>query len=308
MVTLGGKRLKIKGIICAVLVALCLIFTSQSFAEQPIQVIIDGEKINFTNNPIIENGTTLVEFRPIFEKLGLQIGWNEATQTVTGHKDGLDIQLQIGSNTATVNGQNKQLSIAPRIINGKTMIPLRFIGEASGKRVDWDAVSKTVKINSRIVNSNKQNDSLTILKDIRSVIKINSDIYILGGEFIYIDTNNNYYISLADMNCLISAYYNDYRVESLGNPFIKGYLIPNNPEKYLTFKNKYLNINESYYEGSFSNNKGKTYPFSTKSGEEKGVILHNSRIIAPLKDVFDTLGIKYTVTRDDKNKMFIFSF
>jgi len=282
-------------------VLLLLIGVSQSFAEEPIKTFIDGQKINFTNNPIIENGTTLVEFRPIFEKLGLQIGWNEATQTVSGIKDGLDIQLQIGSNTATVNGQNKQLSIAPRIINGKTMIPLRFIGEASGKRVDWDAASKSINIKSAIENK-KYFESI-------AVAKVNNDIYHVGDSMVFIDNNNDYYAPIATLLSLISIYYNDYVILSEGdNPFIKGDIRTKNERKYLFLENKYLNIRDHYLEGYFSNDKGKKYLFSMKPGEEKGIIQYGGRSIAPLKDVFDTLGIKYTVTHDDKNKMFIFSF
>lgn len=118
-------------------VCLTLLFTSFAFAAQPIRVFVDKEKINFNKQPIMMNGTTLVEFRPIFEKLGLQIGWDNATQTITGQKDGLSIKLTIGSKTAMVNNQTVSLLVEPKIIDGYTFVPLRFIGETTKKNVKW---------------------------------------------------------------------------------------------------------------------------------------------------------------------------
>lgn len=54
---------------------------------QPIQVFIDGEPLEFTKDPLIVNGTTMVQFRPLFESFGLEIGWDDASRTVTGTKD-----------------------------------------------------------------------------------------------------------------------------------------------------------------------------------------------------------------------------
>lgn len=165
-------------IICLVV---CLILTTSTFAfaAQTIQVYVDGTKINFNNNPTIENGTTLVEFRPIFEKLGLQVGWDNVTQTVTGEKDGLSLNFKIGSKAATVNGNQKQLLVAPKILNGYTMVPLRFIGESTGKNVKWDEQSKTINIltggNSLNTVSPNISTSSSNLSEIKTLKLANDD-------------------------------------------------------------------------------------------------------------------------------------
>lgn len=115
-------------------------------AQEPIPVWIDGQKINFTNDPIIENGTTLVEFRPIFEQLNLQINWDGKTQTVIGTNKALTIQLTIGSNIALVNGKEQALLLAPKIINNRTLVPIRFVSESTGGKVDWDPKTKSIHI------------------------------------------------------------------------------------------------------------------------------------------------------------------
>lgn len=119
-------------------------------AEEPIKVYLDGERINFSVDPIIKNGTTLVPFRTIFEELGMMVDWNSTTRKVTGQKDGLKIELIIGNKAAYVNGKRVNLLVAPEIIKGNTMVPLRFIGEASGENVKWNGDSKTINIGKEI--------------------------------------------------------------------------------------------------------------------------------------------------------------
>lgn len=52
-----------------------------------------------------QNDRTLVPMRAIFENLGADIAWDDATETVTGTKDDLTVTLKIGDTTAYVNGR-----------------------------------------------------------------------------------------------------------------------------------------------------------------------------------------------------------
>jgi len=70
--------------------------------------------------------------RAIFEALGAEIEWDGTTQTVTGTKDSSTITLRIGSNTATVNGQQQNLDQPAVVQSSRTLVPLRFVGEALG--------------------------------------------------------------------------------------------------------------------------------------------------------------------------------
>ena len=132
-----------------------VLFTTMSFpikgqaAEQPIKVFIDGKQISFTVNPTIQSGSTLVPFRPVFEALGLTVVWNSKTRSVEGTKSGLKISLILDKNVATVNGVTKKLDVAPKIIQGNTMVPLRFIGEAANKQVTWDGTNRVIQIGSQ---------------------------------------------------------------------------------------------------------------------------------------------------------------
>lgn len=123
-------------------------------SSKKIHVTVGNKEVRFTNDPIIENGHTLVEFRPIFEALGLKIVWDSVEQQVIGEKKGLQIILTIGSDTAIVNGHEKQLDVAPQIVNGRTIIPIRFVGESSGEKVTWNGDTETVSITGNLANDN----------------------------------------------------------------------------------------------------------------------------------------------------------
>jgi hypothetical protein len=168
-----------KRLLIALTVVMALSFSStQVFAKEQAptlqtKVFVDGDAIKFTVDPLNEKGTTLVQFKPIFEKLGLAVAWDQATQTVTGTTYNLDIQLTIGSKTVLVNGVKKQLAVAPKIVNSVTMIPLRFVGEASGRDVSWDGRTKTVYIastNDQILHVIAQNISYSQSEDVEGFI------------------------------------------------------------------------------------------------------------------------------------------
>ena len=81
----------------------------------------------------------------IFEALGAEVQWDGNTQTVTATKSGTEIRLVIGG-AAYKNGQEIQLTVPAKIIEGSTMVPLRFVSEALGCQVTWDEKTKTITI------------------------------------------------------------------------------------------------------------------------------------------------------------------
>lgn len=117
-----------------------------SAEEQGIKVLVDDKALSFEVQPFIMEGNTLVQFRTAFEALGLKVEWDATKQEVTGSSDKLNVKLVIGSKTVLVNGKAFELEVAPVIQDNVTFIPLRFVGEASGREVSWDGLSRTVYI------------------------------------------------------------------------------------------------------------------------------------------------------------------
>lgn len=121
-------------------------FVSPVFAA-PI-VNLDDKQLLFDIPPIIEDGHTLVPLRPLFEAMGATVLWDQSTQTVSATKNGTTVVLQIGSTSPTINGQVKQLEVSARIVNGRTLAPLRFVAEAFGASVGWESTTQTITITS----------------------------------------------------------------------------------------------------------------------------------------------------------------
>jgi hypothetical protein len=124
------------------------------FAESPVQILFNSKKIEMNQNPVMQNGTVLVPLRTVFEKLGLTVGWDGTTQTITGSKASLDIKLSVDNKVAYVNGEKKALTVAPQLINGNVMIPLRFVAEATGCEVNWNDNTQFITIITKNCNVN----------------------------------------------------------------------------------------------------------------------------------------------------------
>ncbi|CAN7459299.1 copper amine oxidase N-terminal domain-containing protein [Paenibacillus sp. LjRoot56] len=129
---------------------ICMALTIPTIAladgDKPISVFVDGQQLNFEVPPMIKDGSTLVPLRALFEKFGMKVYWDASTQTITGTKDGLNIQMQVGEKNATVNGQSVTLEVPPTIIEGSTLVPLRFVGEVSGNEIGWDGVNHRINV------------------------------------------------------------------------------------------------------------------------------------------------------------------
>lgn len=114
---------------------------------QYLNVTINGAPVRFTGTqPMVVRGRAMVPLRGVLEQMGAFVGWDQVTRTVFAQKSGTDVQLPIGSQTATVNGRTVTLDVPAQIIGGSTMVPLRFLSEALGSEVAWDNGTRTVMI------------------------------------------------------------------------------------------------------------------------------------------------------------------
>ena len=136
-----------KRILSFVLVAAVSISVMMPVAASPvIHVFLDGVQLRFEVAPRIMNGRTVVPLRDIFEALGAEVEWDGATQTVTATRDDTVVVLTIGSTSPTVNGRVVTIDQAGVVIDGRTLVPLRFVGEAFGIDVEWNSAASTIII------------------------------------------------------------------------------------------------------------------------------------------------------------------
>lgn len=114
----------------------------------PIIVKVNGKEVNFPDQqPLIVNpGRTMVPVRAIADCIGnVDITWDGKEQRVTIQSQYNKLVLWIGHSQYWFNGQYYKMDVAPQIMNGRTMVPIRFIAEAFGFTASFDG-SDTVNV------------------------------------------------------------------------------------------------------------------------------------------------------------------
>jgi len=91
-------------------------------------------------------GTSMVPFRFVGEALGAKVDYNGETNTVSYTLGSSSVVLKIGSRKAVINGAEKELPAAPRLVGGTTMVPLRVVSEGLGAQVRWYEATRSITI------------------------------------------------------------------------------------------------------------------------------------------------------------------
>lgn len=115
--------------------------------DQTVTVLVNNRNLLLDVPPTIVQGRVLVPLRAIFESLKAEVNWDSNTKTVTGRKGDTVIKLKVDDEYATINGKVNELDIPAKIVNGRTLVPVRFISESLGASVIWDEEKKVVKVN-----------------------------------------------------------------------------------------------------------------------------------------------------------------
>jgi len=139
------KIIKFIAVIC-LLVATS--FSTAVNANDDIQVVVNGELVEFDVMPLNMNDRVMVPFRAIFEALGADVTWNNVSQTVFAEKDGYYVKIGIDSLNMYVNNERELMDVAPVIVDGRTLVSARFVAEAFGCDVQWNQETKTVFVSS----------------------------------------------------------------------------------------------------------------------------------------------------------------
>ncbi|MCL6448751.1 MAG: phosphate ABC transporter substrate-binding protein PstS family protein [Armatimonadetes bacterium] len=134
--------------------ALVLLFSQFAFAQeapaQDISVLVNGQRLSLDTPPLLEQGRVLVPMRAIFEAIGATVDWDGQTRTVTGRKGDVEVILKIGDVNARVSGRNVTLDVAAKVVNDRTLVPLRFVSESLGAAVDWNGAAGQVVVNTAV--------------------------------------------------------------------------------------------------------------------------------------------------------------
>ncbi|MGM9550884.1 MAG: carbohydrate-binding domain-containing protein [Clostridia bacterium] len=115
-------------------------------SAKEVTVKLDGEVVECPTPARVENGSTMIPMRAIFEAFGMDVVWNDTEKTVTATKDNDTVQLTIGKNVIEVNGEEIEIPVAPYIDGGYTLVPVRAVSEGLNAKVSWNGYTDEVSI------------------------------------------------------------------------------------------------------------------------------------------------------------------
>ncbi|MGG0823032.1 family 10 glycosylhydrolase [Paenibacillus turicensis] len=133
--------------------------TAQASSNKVIQIFLDGKLLVSDTAPYIKPAEkiTMVPARVISEGIGATI--TPTNKNITIQKDSNTIVLTPGAKTALVNGKEVALDVTVEFVNGRTMLPLRFVSEELGLEVAWNGNDKIITLTSNVGGNNGQNNS-----------------------------------------------------------------------------------------------------------------------------------------------------
>lgn len=114
--------------------------------DNRLKIFVNGGKPNLDVPAVIEEGRTLVPFRALAEKMEANVDWKPNDRKVTVERDGKIVEMTIGNKTALVNGEPVELEVEPKIMNGRTLVPIRFVGESLNSKVGYDHSSRIITV------------------------------------------------------------------------------------------------------------------------------------------------------------------
>ncbi len=141
------KWFKSAGMALAFLLMLVVFAGNVKAEEVPVQVHMDGIKYPLTGGyPYSDNGVTMIPFRMISGKLGIQSTWDAKSKVLTIKQNGNNIVLTVGSSTAMMNGSSVILDSRVTQRDGNTMIPLNLVKDQLSAEVKIDEDKGIVNI------------------------------------------------------------------------------------------------------------------------------------------------------------------
>ena len=105
-----------------------------------VLISVNGSPVTFPDEkPFSDsNDRTQIPVRAVAEAFDCNVDWNGDIQTVTITKDDRLIVLNIGNKNMQVDKEIITMDTEAQIINDRTYIPIRFVGEALNMKVNWD--------------------------------------------------------------------------------------------------------------------------------------------------------------------------
>ena len=138
---------KLLSILLTLALTLSLSAPALALHEGEIGICLDGDTYYPTDLPVqVQDGRTMVPIRDLAEKLGADVEWVQESQQIVMTRAGSTVTMTLGETTADVDGAAMEMDVAPYAVEGRTLIPARYVAEFFGQVVTWDQEKSLVVV------------------------------------------------------------------------------------------------------------------------------------------------------------------
>ncbi len=129
---------KLLGGVSAALLTLSVLAAPAAAAPRAVPVTVDGTRLSGAG--YVENGVTAVPLRTLLESVGgWEVQWDGKYGQAVAVSGSAVLTAKPGERAVTVNGGTRSAPAPVYLLDGRTYVPLRAVGEALGWDVAWDA-------------------------------------------------------------------------------------------------------------------------------------------------------------------------
>ncbi|WP_168198348.1 copper amine oxidase N-terminal domain-containing protein [Crassaminicella thermophila] len=144
----------------------------------PVENIIKRRGyFKFDTPPVIKQGRTLIPVRAITEGLGANVTWNGEERKVIVSKGDVEIVFQLEDGKVFVNGEETAIDVPAQIMNNRTIVPLRFIAENLGLKVDYDSDTGMIEIDEETDQEESIEEDIITIEDIDEEDTVVENVY-----------------------------------------------------------------------------------------------------------------------------------
>ena len=179
-------------------------------ANDSVKIKVDGKELTDAQ-AILKDGSTLLPVRSVGNALGGEIIWDAATKTVVVTKGSTTVVMPVGEKYIIVGDNVVQVSTPAQVINGRTYVPLRVLGDALDCGVSWVNETKTVEIKSKEV---KQNKDLFANNNSNVPYFMVDGVYLTEGEIVPVPVVGGNWVQWSDKRKITCewSFYNNQQV------------------------------------------------------------------------------------------------
>jgi len=130
-------RARLTGLLLAICLAMGMLPSAADAAASASAVYVNGKKVVYKQAPESRNGTVLVSAKETIEAMGLQFSWDAGNRRVLAASGDVALSLIVGEPVGFVNGVSVFLGAPAEQVNGRVMVPLRFLTEGLGAAMEF---------------------------------------------------------------------------------------------------------------------------------------------------------------------------